>query len=275
MDRDEIQSLSWRQMLGGVDVVSCPLGFLSRSYIRCKKQGKDLEKEIKLRTLDDTIRSLFNVIDLLLEILDSKIYTSCIFIPTTFVRQSFWNFYFYGSPFSLPLDLGFQRFLGTPQTSPPPKKKYIRNSLEKNHWAQDFLSGDTSPGSLVRSWHPLHGETLVVLVELLEWWNTWPFFPGFTEVCLKPKTSLANWIWTTRDMCRSPCVLDDWMSILGAGWCWIWVESRNWAEISVTLWRFISRLIDNLKYKTLETLLFENQQGRPVFMFHLAMMRWV
>ena len=89
MDRDEIQSLSWRQMLGGVDVVSCPLGFLSRSYIRCKKQGKDLEKEIKLRTLDDTIRSLFNVIDLLLEILDSKIYTSCIFIPTTFVRQSF------------------------------------------------------------------------------------------------------------------------------------------------------------------------------------------
>ena len=37
-------------------------------------------------------------------------------------------------------------------------------------------------------------------------------------------------------------------------------------------WRFISRLIDNLKYKTLETLLFENQQGRPVFMFHVAMM---
>lgn len=97
-------------------------GFFPGVILKCKKQGKVLEKEIKLRTLDDTIRSFFNVIDLLLEILDSKIYTSCIFIPTTFVRQNFWNFYFYGSPFSLPLDLVFQRFLGNPQTSPQNKE---------------------------------------------------------------------------------------------------------------------------------------------------------
>ena len=96
-----------------------------------------MEKEIKLQTLED-IRSFFNGIDLLLVILDSKIYI--LHFYTHKFRKTAQPFWICGVS-------------EIPRINIPKKK----NTEIWNIVAQDFLSGDTSPGNLVRSWHPLLG----------------------------------------------------------------------------------------------------------------------